>query len=211
MAKMLGRSAKPQKLTKSNAPVKRSLNLAHAGEKKSRIGIGLIVTVLLIIGAATLSKFAIVDRLMEVDQARAEVAAVQRKIDEGNREIDAFGELADKYAHYTYSGMTETELSRADRVKVLDMLNRLVLPHNYVESWTLSDNVLTLNISGNTLQELNLVTQLLEKDELVDYCTVTTAATSTLDSRIDNRIWDSIGDVTAQIVIHLKKTEEVHW
>lgn len=203
----LGRSMKPRKLTKKNIPVKRSINLAHMGEKKSNIRLGTLSMILLVLCLGVFSKYAVYDRIVAVDHARAEVAAVERQIANGKAEIEAFGDLADKYAHYTYSGMTQEELTRADRKEVLEMLDRLVLPTNYVESWTLKGNLLTLFISGKTLQELNLVTQRLEQDELVDFCTVTTAATNELDGTIV----DAFAEVTAQIVIHLRSAEGVHW
>lgn len=204
----LSRNMKPRKLTKKNMPVKRCINLASAGVKKSNVGLIFVLTVVLIVGAGVFSKYLILDRFAEVDAARGAVASIQRQIAEDNAAIDAFGELADKYAHYTYTGMTATELSRADRVEVLNMLARVVLARNYVESWNLNENLLTLYISGRTLQELNLVTQTLEKEELVDYCTVSTAATNELDGSIA----DAFGEVTAQLEIHLKPAElGVHW
>ena len=208
MAITLGKSMKPQKLTKKNIPVKRSINLAHAGEKKSNIRVGILVLILVTVGVGVAAKFAILDRFIEVDHAREEVAAVQRQINAGYDKIDSYGELAIKYAHFTYSGMKPEELSLADRVAVVEMIDRLVLPTNYVEGWSLRGNLLTLSISGNTLQELNLVTQRLELDELVDFCTVTTASTSDIKNLIAE---DAYADVVAQIVVHLKSSEEVHW
>lgn len=207
MAITLGKSMKPQKLTKKNIPVKRSINLAHAGEKKSNLRLGVLSIILLLLCIGLFSKYGVYDRLRAMDQARAEVAAVQHEIDEKKAAIDAYGELAIKYAHYTYSGMTQEELSLADRVAVLDLLSRLVLPTNFVESWTLEGNKLTLRISGKTLQELNLVTQLLEKDDMVDYCTVKSAATN--DMRRD--YVDAFAEVSAQLEINLKSSQEVHW
>lgn len=203
----LGRSMKPQKLTKKNIPVKRSINLAHAGEKKSKLRLNVLSLILLILSFIALCKYAVYDRIIEMNRAQMQVADIQRQIYEGEAEVASYGELAIRYAHYTYSGMTQEELSLANRVEVLDMLSRLVLPTNYVESWTLKGNELTLSISGKTLQELNLVTQLLEQDELVDYCTVATAATN----EMEHGTIDAFSDVTAQLVIHLRSSEEAHW
>lgn len=205
MAITLGKSMKPQKLTKKNIPVKRSINLAHAGEKKSNLRLGVLSVILILLCVGMFAKFGVYDRLKAVDDARREVAEVQGQIKATQDAIDAYGELAIKYAHYTYSGMTADELSLADRVAILDLLKRLVLPTNYVESWTLKGNKLTLKISGKTLQELNLVTQLLEKDDMVDYCTVKTASTNTWT------VNDAFADVSAQLEINLKRSEEVRW
>lgn len=207
MALTLGRSVKPQKLTRRNIPVKRSINLSAAGEKKSNLRIGTLSVILILLCCAVFSKYGVYDRLVAMDRARAEVSAVERQIRECNRAIEDFGELADRYAHYTYSGMTQEELSRANRADVLEMIRRQVIDNNYVESWTLQGNLLTLYISGKTLQELNIVTQLLEQEELVDYCTVSTASTN----EMDRLSVDAFGEVTAQLEIHLRSAEEAHW
>jgi len=207
MALSLGKSMNPQKLTKKNIPVKRSINLARAGEKKSKLRINVLSLILLVLCFFAFSKYFVFDRIVAVNRAQEALAVTQQRIAEGEAAIASYGELAIKYAHYTYSGLTEEELSRADRVAVLDMLSRLVLPTNYVESWSLKENKLTLYISGKTLQELNLVSQLLEEDELVDYCTVSTAATNELD----RMGVDAFSDVTARLEIHLRSAEEVHW
>lgn len=200
----LGRKGgKPQKLNKKNAPQKRSINLAEAGVKKTNMPLAIVALVLILAGALTLSKFGVVDRLISVDRARTEVANLRSQVNAGYAAINSFGELTEKYAHYTYSGMTEAELTRADRVEVLHLLDRLVLPRNNVSSWTLKDNLLTLNITGQTMQELNLVCQTLEQDELVEYCTVTTVT--------DKDVQGSGDTVTAVMVIHLTPAEEVTW
>lgn len=198
---------KPQKLNKKNAPQKRSINLAEIGVKKTNYPVAIAALVLILVGAACLAKFGVIDRLITVDQARREVAALQTQVEEGYAAIEAVGDLADKYAHYTYSGMTDAELSRADRVEVLDLIDRMLLNRDNISvaSWTLHDNLLTLQLTGDTLQELNLACQQLEQDALVDYCTVTTASTNEL---LDYQVAEN---VNAVMEIHLAPSEEVYW
>lgn len=197
------RGGKPQKLNKKNAPQKRSINLAEIGVKKKNTPVAVAALVIVLVAAAVAAKFGIVDRVIAVEQARSELNTLRVQIAATTANINSYGELAEKYAHYTYSGMTEAELTRTDRVEVLNLMDRLVLPSNAVESWTLHDNLLTLNIKGKTMQELNLVTQTLEQDELVEYCTVTTVKDEDVKSAGDT--------VTAQMVIYLVPAEEVNW
>ena len=101
--------------------------------------------------------------------------------------------------------MTDEEMARTDRVEVLDLIQRVVLPQAALSSWSVTGNVLTLDISRANLQEINLLAQQLNEDPLVDFCTVTTAATN--DPRQDQSQipW---GQVTGQIVVYLKSTAE---
>ena len=188
-------------------PEKRSINLATVNVKRINwaLAVPLLLLTLLAIGA--FAKFGVLDQLAAAEQARAEVDSLRRELDAGYAAIDDFGEINDIYAHYTYSGMTQEELSRADRVAMMEMLARVVLPHSPVDSWTVSGNELVLNISGSTLQEINHIVQNLLEDDMVDYCTVTTAATSQRPSEPPPGRAAEPETVSANVVVQLKSTE----
>ena len=103
-------------------PVKRTINLATVGEKPVNPFIAVPAIVLIVVAAALFSKIAVIDRMVKVSQAQAEVSYLQSQIDAGYERIESFGELVEEYAHYTYSGMTEEELQRVDRDDVMEML-----------------------------------------------------------------------------------------
>ena len=198
------RKGKGRQVSARNLPAKRSINLAAAGsEKPIKVKIALPAIILIVVAAILLSKFLVVDRLIAVSRAQGEVAAVQSQLDADYAKLASFGEMTDEYAHYTYSGMTDEEMARTDRVEVLDLIQRVVLPQAALSSWSVTGNVLTLDISRANLQEINLLAQQLNEDPLVDFCTVTTAATN--DPRQDQSQipW---GQVTGQIVVYLKST-----
>jgi ribosome-binding ATPase YchF (GTP1/OBG family) len=161
---------------------------------------------LILVVAAAFSKFLVIDRLAEVDAARAEVNRLQMKIDQGYEELAGFDDLADLYAHYTYSGFTQEELNRSDRVEVLRLIRSVVLPRTEVSSWTLSGNTLTINLNGETLQDINLLVQQLEAEDIVDFCTVNTANTK------DNArlvLTENLGPVKARVMAYLNAGTEV--
>ena len=49
------------------------------------------------------------------------------------------------------------------------------MPRAELESWALSGNELSLALNVDSLQDLNKLVQVLQDDELVDYCTVSSA------------------------------------
>lgn len=167
-----------KKMSRRSIPVKRSINLAATGEKSIDLRVAIPAIILIILGAILLSKFAVVDRLMAVSRAQDEVVALQAELDESYEALKGKEELTELYAHYTYSGMTQEEINRTDRVRVLQLLQKVVIPEAEVSNWSVSGNLLTLNLMRSSLQEVNLLVQQLNEHELVDYCTVTTAATS---------------------------------
>ncbi len=160
-------------------PVKRSINLAGAGEKPMNMKLGIPLIILILIAAAALGKFGVADRLNALSDARSEVSTLKQQLALTNKRLDEFADIEEKYAHYTYSGMSEEELSRADRTEAVKMIERVVLPQARMNSWSIKGNQLIMSVSSRTLQEINLLAQRLEEEENVDYCQVTAAETDT--------------------------------
>lgn len=189
-------------------PTKRTINLATLGEKPVRMGLAVPGIILVLIAAALFSKFFVVDRLMEVSAAQGEVAALQSRIDAGNRELADFDDLSNLYAHYTYSGFTSEELNRTDRVKVLELIRSMVIPYAEISSWTLNGNQLVINMSADSLQQINLIAQQLEAQDLVDYCTVNTADTN--NNTRNNTEKEEFDTVRARVSAFLNSGAEVN-
>ena len=193
-------------------PTKRSINLANLGEKPINMLLAIPGILLILVAAVLFSKFLVIDRLAEVSAAQAEVSRLRAQLDAGYAELADYDDLALLYAHYTYSGMTSEELARVDRAEVVDLIQRLILPQLGVTSWSVSGNQLTVNMTADTLQEVNLMVQKLEADELVDFCTVSTAV-SDEEKRVIERVNGNVVErvvleeeytiVTAKVIIYL--------
>lgn len=171
-------------------PSKRTINLAILGEKPIRMSLAIPGIILVLLAAALFAKFLVVDRLMEVNRAQGVVNNLQSQIDSGYRELADFDDLSNLYAHYTYSGFTSEELNRTDRVQVLELIRNMIIPYSTISSWTLSGNSFTVDLSAESLQQINLIVQQLEAQDLVAYCTVNTANTSdnTRDAVLDPNV-----------------------
>jgi hypothetical protein len=97
--------------------------------------------------------------------------------------------------------MTDEELNRSDRVEVMTLLESVVMPRVKIANWTLSSNTLTINITGTTLQQINLIVQSLNEDPLVRYCTVQTAVSR--DNQNNQTVVTDETTVTALIIVYL--------
>lgn len=188
---------------RGHMPTKRVINLATQGEKRLRVGIAIPAIILILAAAVVFSKFMVIDRLTEVSIEQGKVMAIQRELNSGYQELDDFDDLSILYAHYTYSGFTKEELNRTDRTAVLDVISRIVLPDAKVSSWSLTGNQLTINLSAETLQKINLLAQELEEDDLVDFCTVNTANTNASASRARIEKNAELSEVKARILVYL--------
>ena len=206
MAVAVKTNKKKGSVKRRQMPVKRSINLAVIDEKKMRFGLAIPAILLILVAAAAFSKFLVLDRMAEVSAAQAEVSRLQAKIDQGYDELAGFDDLADLYAHYTYSGFTPEELNRSDRVAVLRLIRSVALPRAEVSSCSLTSNTLTINLNAETLQEINLLVQQLEAEDMVDFCTVNTANTKENQRRVQTT---DLGIVKARVLVYLNAGMEV--
>ncbi len=185
-------------------PDKRTINLAVVNVKHINWKLAIPLILLILCASAAFCKFAVLDRMEAAEAAKAEVLELQRQLDMGYAAIENYGDINEIYAHYTYSGMTEEERTRADRIEMMRLIERVVLPTAPVNDWYVHENQLELNINGHTLQEINQIVQLLLAEDIVDYCTVSTASTN--DPRKIQLAPDEI--VTAKLIIYLRNTQQ---
>lgn len=175
-------TAKP---SRGHMPVKRTINLATVGEKNVNLAAAIPAIILVAVLASLFSKYAITDRFREVAEMQREVSRIQRQIDEVNATIDSMGTLAERYAHYTYTGLTREELTATDRIQIMDLVERLIMPSLVGSSWSVSGNQMVLNLKGSSLEDINQLIQRFLEEPLVDYCTISTARQTPQDRAAD--------------------------
>ena len=189
---------KTKKISRSQLPSKRTINLVEVNRKKTNYKVLVPVAVIVALAIGAFTKFAVIDKLAELSYEQSKLATTQMQIDAAKAKIESYGGLAEEYAHYTYSGMTEEELNRADRIRIIDMIQRVISPELTVDSWSVSGNELQLTVAGASLQQVNLIAEKLQEEEsLVKYCMVTTASTNDASKALSG------GKVTAKLSVYL--------
>jgi len=183
-----------KKTEKIKLPTKKSINVALVGIKKINLFIAIPAVIAIVAAAVMISKFAVIDRLASVSKAQAEVNSLQSRVDAIYEKMSEYGDLNDLYNHYTYSNMTSEELNRADRVKVMDLLKRDILSEATIESWSVTQNKVTVVVVDESLSHISSIVHTLDQEEIVNYCNVTTAQTE--DKELT-------GMVRANIIIYL--------
>ncbi|MDO4417073.1 MAG: hypothetical protein Q4C02_02205 [Eubacteriales bacterium] len=164
-------------------PVKRTINLAEIGVERIDPRAAAAGIILIVIAAVLFSKFLVTDRLYAMFRAQGQAKSLQTELDAQYAKIQAYGNIEDEYAHYTFSGMTKEELSLVERSKVIHIVERELGNENSASSWTLSGNILTVTVTGKDLQEVNQLARRLETYDLVNMCTVTTAVKEDLNAK----------------------------
>ncbi len=159
-------------------PDKKSINMALVGQKKTKISTAVLLIILILAAAAALAKFGVMDRLDAVNAAQLKVRNLRTELSDANAKLESFGELREKYAHYTQADMSKEELRRVERSDVVELLERVVLPVAALNEWSVNKNQLTFKVTMDTLQDTNLLIQSLNDEELVDFATMKSAVTN---------------------------------
>ena len=186
------------KIKKGKAPTKTYINVMIKKKQVISLQKRIPVIIAIVIIAAVVCKFAVVDRVAVLMTESAHIASMQAELAEANGKIQSMKDVDDVYAHYTVSGMTEEELGRVDRVQAMKLIDRDFMRDNVSKSWNLTGNTMTLEVSGPSLRELNQVAEALEEKPIVERCVISSA----------NKRAEESNDVKVTFVIYLKQPDE---
>ena len=204
MAAKKNKPAKGKGKLRGKMPSKRSINLVLVNENKINPLFAFLGIVLILALAAAFSKFLVIDRLAAMDRAQGKAKRIQDELDRAMDALDNIGDISETYAHYTVDGMTAAELGLVDRLAVLALVDHILpeiekgpsddggalfiagarnrvldqlipVPEYIINKWSLTENLLTLEINGQTLERLNQLGQQLERSPIVNTCTIVTA------------------------------------
>jgi len=130
----------------------------------------------LVIVAGVFVKFGVLDQLDKKVAAYAQLAEKQSQLAVLNTKLAGYDELYAKYGRYSYGWMTENEVNTVDRMEVLKLIENKIMNAAVVNDFQVSGNVITLNLSGITLEQTSNIVKLLEQDELVSSAAVYSAS-----------------------------------
>ena len=189
-------------------PSKRTINLAQIGVERINPKLAAGGIILIVLLAVLFSKLFVVDRLAAMVRANGEVLQLQTELQSEYSKIAGFGGLEEEYAHYTYAGMTQEELSLVDRAMIINMIQQETENSDQEISWSVTGNILTLTVAGRDLQEINQMARRLEGYDLVNTCSVTTATKE--DAQRARSSAEVYGDnvVRANITVYLQNETE---
>ncbi len=213
MEKIIKRKENVLNKIKPSYPTKDKINFAEIDITPMKIEVMAPAIVVIIIVACLLSKFLVVDRLIAYNKQAAEVASMESELQAAYDKIDSYSDMEEKYAHYTYSGMTPDEMALQDRVAVVELINKYILTKAEVGAWTITGNEVNIPITGVSFQEVGAIAAELEKDDMVDHCEVV-AATTNDNGNVYNSssssitVVNGVGGATAQVTIYLNDVGE---
>lgn len=153
------------------------MNLAM--KEKSQFAPGKLIPLLLllVILAGLFSKFAVADRLVKVDRAQSELSVLQQRKADLETATSGYEELSEKYARYSIGWMTEDEQAAVTRQEMLSLVEKELMPGSQVRRVSASGNILSVELSGITLEDTSRFVQSLYQRPDVTNVAVYTAST----------------------------------
>lgn len=152
-------------------PSKKTMNFARRQSNFNPKKVIPIILVILIV-AAVLVKFGIMDPLDKKSAAYSELSYKQVQLAALNAKLADYDELEQEYGRYSYGWMNETEVSLVSRIDALNLVEKQIANKAVVKNMAVNNNVLTLNIKGITLKEASDMVAKLEMNDLVESAAV---------------------------------------
>lgn len=177
VAKTKGKKVKTKAKSKvGRMPTKTTINLARKERTTSSQSSGpLIVLVILLV--VVFAKFAVYDRLMEVAAENEKLVSMQTELDQMKTQNADYDEVAERYGKYSTDWMTDDEKATVDRIVTLTAIEQELLSQARVQQFSVTQNILSVQISGIPLEKVATLANNLEKREEVSGVQVFTAQT----------------------------------
>lgn len=163
-------------MRKKNYPVKQDLNLAQKEQKHRNLGAAAVTAVVLTVAVALFCKFGVVERLEKLQSAEQSAAQAEALLAQVQGLTARYDDVLEEYRSYTlaHSAMG----GGADPMECLDLIEQRLMAHSRVSAFAAADDVISVELSGVTLEEVSAIYAGLMEDRLVAGVQVYTAATT---------------------------------
>lgn len=158
-------------------PSKTTLNLCMKEKSPWRPGRVIPTFTALALAVVLFGKFAVADRLSQVSREQQVLAGLTsqvRALEEATADYDA---VLEEYGRYSVGWMTDEEKAAVDRVEALDLIEAELMSAASVQQFSVTGNVLSVSLSGLTLEDNSRVVQRLYTWPEVRSVSVYTAST----------------------------------
>ncbi|QNL45245.1 hypothetical protein H8790_04295 [Oscillibacter hominis] len=162
-------------------PSKQTLNLAQRERNPHHLEAVLPAALVLAVAVGLFCKFAVVDRLNAAARAEAAAAAAQAQLAEIRAANAEYDDVAAAYEGYVLA-MRAT--GGVDPMETLELVEKELVATSRVEYFSMADSVVTVKLSGVTLNQISRIFKSLTDSEQVANVQVYTASTLGDDSAL---------------------------
>lgn len=186
------------KNTKWKHPEKHTMNLVQDRRAPIRKRNLLIAGGILIV-AVVFVKIGIVDEIARVKAAEQAYLDLENDVLLSEKMTEEYDDLYAQYRRFDDSLLEYEEPVIADRIEIMDMVDRCARGKAEVSALTISQGIVNATVVNSSLQDISLIVERLRTEEMVSHVTVQTAASDS-----------ETGKATGFITITLKLGEEMY-
>lgn len=179
------------KQKKEQYPEKRYMNLYYKPDRTTKPATIALYTLFVLVLLLALSKVLLYDIAVNLHDKEQEYFTIQKRLENYEEQLKGYPEIQLTYTLYS---KTEEEMAQVERMDILDLIDETIRTVGQVESISIAEEQVMVQVSGVTLSQTAEMVQELEKSSIVVGTTVNTAFTTE----------DNKDEVNANILIELQ-------
>ena len=193
-------------------PSKKTINLMYREHDTQDRVFTLVLFALFMIFLYFFSRYGVAAQLARADAAEANYSRMEQNLEKMKEANSQYASVRADYSHYGNGYLNDEELSRQDRVTMLNVIDERVHAAGGIQTIQIQDNIAVITVGVTDAQRLPDIILSLEGSEYVSYVTAQTAATDEDKNKLSLSA-DGTPDqplfVTGQLTIYFRTPEEV--
>ena len=193
-------------------PSKKTINLMYREHDTQDRVFTLVLFALFMIFLYFFSCYGVAAQLARADAAEANYSRMEQNLEKMKEANSQYASVRADYSHYGNGYLNDEELSRQDRVTMLNVIDERVHAAGGIQTIQIQDNIAVITVGVTDAQRLPDIILSLEGSEYVNYVTAQTAATDEDKDKLSLSA-DATPDqplfVTGQLTIYFRTPEEV--
>lgn len=193
-------------------PSKKTINLMYREHDTQDRIFTIVIFVLFMIFLYFFSCYGVAAQLARADAAEANYSRMEQNLEKMKEANSQYASVRADYSHYGNGYLNDEELSRQDRVTMLNVIDERVHAAGGIQTIQIQDNIAVITVGVTDAQRLPDIILSLEGSEYVSYVTAQTAATDEDKDKLslsEDGTPDQPLFVTGQLTIYFRTPEEV--
>ena len=194
----------------SKYPTKKSINLMYREHDTQDRIFTIVLFGIFMVFLYFFSRYGVAAPLARADAAEANYARMEEELEKMKEANAQYADVRADYSHYGNGYLNSDELSRQDRVTMLNVIDERVHAAGGIQSIQIQNNVAVITVGVTDSQRIPDIILSLEGSEYVNYVTAQTAATDD-DSYQLSAEGTPVAPLftTAQLTIYFRTPQEV--
>lgn len=194
----------------SKYPTKKSINLMYREHDTQDRIFTIVLFGIFMVFLYFFSRYGVAAQLARADAAEANYTRMEEDLEKMKEANAQYADVRADYSHYGNGYLNSEELSRQDRVTMLNVIDERVHAAGGIQSIQIQNNIAVITVGVTDSQRIPDIILSLEGSEYVNYVTAQTAATDDDDYQLSAE-GTPVAPlfVTAQLTIYFRTPDEV--